>query len=87
MSENQPHEPQNPRRKGWGPAQLKEIIEMERDPVCGMYVNEASVADKTEYNGKTYYFCKRGCKTEFDKQPAQYTRAKAPRPQKRSCCG
>ena len=62
---------------------------MARDPVCGMYVNEETVVEKTEYDGKTYCFCNRGCKTAFDKDPAQYTRAKAvaPRPKRRSCCG
>jgi|GEM_PF-1640800 Uncharacterized conserved protein len=35
----------------------------------------ASVADaagKTEFNGKTYYFCCPGCKTKFDSNKAKY---------------
>ena len=36
----------------------------------------ASIADaaggKSDYNGKTYYFCCPGCKTKFDADPAKY---------------
>jgi len=30
---------------------------MAKDPVCGMNVNEKSATFKSEYKGKTYYFC------------------------------
>ncbi|MFB6345903.1 MAG: YHS domain-containing protein [bacterium] len=42
------------------------------DPVCGMDVDEADPAAKTEYEGKTYYFCAPGCKTRFEKSPEKY---------------
>lgn len=45
---------------------------MEKDPVCGMQVNPASAAGKSEYQGKTYYFCNAGCKRKFDQNPQQY---------------
>jgi YHS domain-containing protein len=43
------------------------------DPVCGMYVDPEQAAGKSEYQGKTYYFCSAGCKKAFDKEPAKYT--------------
>jgi len=45
---------------------------MEVDPVCGMDVDPKTAAGKSEYQGKTYYFCSPGCKKDFDKDPAQY---------------
>lgn len=45
---------------------------MAKDPVCGMDVDEKSAAGTSEYNGKTYYFCSKGCKTAFDKEPEKY---------------
>jgi P-type Cu+ transporter len=49
------------------------------DPVCGMTVDPATAAGKTEYAGKTYYFCHPGCKTKFEAEPQKYmTRKTAP---------
>ena len=45
---------------------------MERDVVCGMQVDPAKAAGKSEYDGKTYYFCSVGCKKKFDANPGQY---------------
>lgn len=45
---------------------------MAKDPVCGMEVDEKTAAGKSEYKGKTYYFCSPGCKRSFDKEPAKY---------------
>jgi|HubBroStandDraft_1064217.scaffolds.fasta_scaffold798546_2 YHS domain-containing protein len=42
-----------------------------QDPVCGMMV-ETATAPKTEFKGKTYYFCSIDEKKEFDKAPATY---------------
>lgn len=47
---------------------------MERDVVCGMQVDPATAAGKTEYNGKTYYFCSQTCKTRFDANPGRYVK-------------
>ena len=30
---------------------------MQIDPICGMQVDENTAQYKTEYKGKTYYFC------------------------------
>ena len=45
---------------------------MARDPVCGMDVDPAMAAATSEYEGKTYYFCAKGCKKEFDFSPGKY---------------
>ena len=42
------------------------------DPVCKMQVDENKAAGKSDYKGKTYYFCAPGCKVKFDKNPEQY---------------
>jgi YHS domain-containing protein len=44
----------------------------QRDPVCGMVVEEGKEAGKSEYKSVTYYFCSRGCKVAFDKNPEEY---------------
>jgi YHS domain-containing protein len=46
---------------------------MLKDPVCGMDVDPKTAAGKSEYQGKTYYFCSPGCKKAFDKEPQKYT--------------
>jgi YHS domain-containing protein len=43
-----------------------------KDPVCGMEVNEKTAKYKTEYLGKTYYFCCSICKEKFEKNPNKY---------------
>ncbi len=45
-----------------------------KDPVCGMTVVEGKEAAKSEYKAATYYFCSRGCKVAFDKDPEKYLR-------------
>jgi len=45
---------------------------MEKDPVCGMQVDPAKAAGKSEYQGKIYYFCNPACKRKFDANPDQY---------------
>jgi Cu+-exporting ATPase len=37
--------------------------------VCGMQIDPAKAAAKSEYKGKTYYFCCNGCKKSFDANP------------------
>ncbi len=45
---------------------------MERDVVCGMQVDPARAAGSTEHQGKTYYFCSKGCLQRFQTDPAKY---------------
>ena len=47
---------------------------MERDVVCGMQVDPARAAGSSDYNGKTYYFRSKSCKTKFGANPGQYVR-------------
>ena len=47
---------------------------MATDPVCKMQVDEKKAAGKSDYNGKTYYFCSSGCKTKFDQNPKSYVK-------------
>jgi YHS domain-containing protein len=42
---------------------------MQIDSICGMQVDENTAQYKTEYKGKTYYFCASGCKKTFDSEP------------------
>jgi len=60
----------------------KEVREMAKDPVCGMMVEEEKAAATSEYKGKTYYFCCKGCKVAFDKDPEKYIEAE----KKPGCC-
>jgi Cu+-exporting ATPase len=43
-----------------------------KDPVCGMDVEVATAAGRTERKGQTYYFCGSKCKEKFDLSPEQY---------------
>ena len=43
------------------------------DPVCGMKVDTRNPpGGKFEFQGKTYYFCGRGCRLEFEEDPDGY---------------
>jgi RND family efflux transporter MFP subunit len=45
----------------------------EKDPVCGMDVDpKAPDAIKSEWGGKTYYFCSPKCKKDFEADPHKY---------------
>jgi len=52
-----------------------EMAPMAKDPVCGMDVNPEIASAKSltsDHDGDTYYFCGRGCKLDFDEDPAKY---------------
>ena len=44
------------------------------DPVCKMSVDEKKAPLKSDYKGKTYYFCSPGCKSKFDANPSAYVK-------------
>ncbi|MBI4288821.1 MAG: YHS domain-containing protein [Chloroflexi bacterium] len=50
---------------------------MAKDPVCNMDVDEKKAAAKSDYQGKTYYFCAVGCKKAFDANPQKYLKGGA----------
>jgi P-type Cu+ transporter len=45
---------------------------METDVVCGMRVDPARAAGNAEHEGKTYYFCGKGCLQRFQAEPKKY---------------
>jgi P-type Cu+ transporter len=45
---------------------------MERDVVCGMQVDPAKAAGHTSHEGRTYYFCSKGCLAKFAADPKKY---------------
>lgn len=47
-------------------------MDMTKDPVCHMDVNENKTQLKSEHMGKTYYFCSQECKAAFDKNPMKF---------------
>ena len=46
---------------------------IEIDPVCGMEVDTEKSQLSVEHNGKTYWFCGRGCMLDFQEDPKKYT--------------
>jgi Cu+-exporting ATPase len=52
--------------------QHEEPMTTETDPVCGMEVDPATSELSLEHEGKTYWFCGRGCLLEFRDDPETY---------------
>ncbi len=48
------------------------MARIEKDPVCGMEVEVEGARWTSEYRGRTYYFCGKGCKLEFEEDPEKY---------------
>lgn len=49
-------------------------------PVMGNKIPDITKAPaKSVYKGKTYYFCCKGCKPEFDKNPEKYVNKQTPK--------
>ena len=59
--------------------QFKAMAMMATDPVCGMSV-ESEKATTGEWEGRTYFFCSRGCKAEFMVDPETFVKAELPIP-------
>ena len=47
------------------------------DPICHMDISVADAAGRSDYDGRTYYFCAIGCKREFDEDPEAALKAEA----------
>jgi P-type Cu+ transporter len=43
-----------------------------KDPVCNMTIEDSTATGKSTYKGETYHFCSKGCKEDFDKNPATF---------------
>ena len=41
----------------------------EHDVICHMDFDLRESAGRTDYDGRTYYFCNTGCKEQFDRDP------------------
>jgi Cu2+-exporting ATPase len=59
-----------------GAAFKKEAAVTVKDPVCGMEIEPAMAYGKTEYAGRTFYFCSKHCEEEFKKNPEKYASKK-----------
>ena len=53
------------------------VIPTERDPVCGMQVDPASLKPRVDHGRRTFYFCCNGCAQKFTADPEKYL---APKP-------
>src|SRR5918997_3181698 len=47
-------------------------LAIESDPVCGMQVDTETSQLNLEHDGKTYWFCGRGCLLEFRDDPERF---------------
>jgi len=47
------------------------------DPVCGMQIDPARAAGRSEYRGRTYFFCGSACKGRFDAEPPRFAVAES----------
>ena len=43
-----------------------------KDPICGMLVDSVRAKHRSEFSGRTVYFCCRHCKELFDQDPERY---------------
>jgi Cu+-exporting ATPase len=48
---------------------------LQKDPVCGMMVDEKKAKFTTNRERKMIYFCSVACKASFDKNPQKYVHA------------
>jgi putative ABC transport system ATP-binding protein len=53
---------------------FKDIGRLVRDPVCGMSVEQEG-APALAFESQTYYFCSRGCRSEFEEDPQRFLSA------------
>jgi YHS domain-containing protein len=52
-----------------------EAVDSAIDPVCGMTVDRVTQRAKglvSTYEGREYFFCGKGCKLDFEEDPARY---------------
>ena len=52
-----------------------EALDSALDPVCGMTIDRETARAKglvSSYEGREYFFCGKGCKLDFEEDPARY---------------
>jgi len=52
--------------------EFKNMVEMARDPVCGMSVDRENSSAQAEWLGQTFFFCANGCREEFLLDPQKH---------------
>ena len=57
-----------------------------KDPVCGMDIEMATAAGRSEHKGQMYYFCGPKCKEKFALNPEQYLSKSTGAPKSGGCC-
>ncbi len=68
-------EPQLAWTRGAAAAATIEILAdgvSQQDPVCGMALRADRIADRADWDGKTYFFCRTACRALFKQDPARY---------------
>ena len=55
-----------------------DIIEVTRDPVCGMTVDPAASKTSAEHGGHIFHFCSASCRDRFVAEPEAYVQAEDP---------
>jgi xanthine dehydrogenase accessory factor len=48
-----------------------------KDPICGMTVSISGARYRSDFDGRSFYFCCAGCKQAFDKEPDKYALPRA----------
>ncbi len=56
---------------------LEDYLKEYRDPVCGMMVSAKTAADSAKLSGKDFFFCARGCKEKFMKNPELFLKGQS----------
>lgn len=49
-----------------------DLLNMFKDPVCSMMVDEKTAKHVSEVAGKKIYLCSAACKTKFDENPKKF---------------
>jgi YHS domain-containing protein len=49
-------------------------IQMPRDPVCGVILDDRTAKFKITHDGETYYFCSVTCKKKFKRHPMKFVK-------------
>ncbi|MEW6081402.1 MAG: YHS domain-containing protein [Bacillota bacterium] len=49
---------------------------MAKDPVCGQEVKSGSSPEKSSFQGSTYFFCSKQCRSQFESNPSLYSSKK-----------
>jgi xanthine dehydrogenase accessory factor len=57
------------------PAPAASVRIESKDPICGMTVDASTAKFRSEFSGRTVYFCCRHCKEMFDQDPERYRAA------------